>query len=276
MVIKLKYQQHEPLSESNSNAYLEKAMHDVTAEAEELRRRIEVELTDSARERGAAEEALAKAHDEMAALMDVKLNLEAEISAYRRLLDAQGGILSGDSGTCGGYSASRRETVSSPIGRTRSSRDVMSRPRPSSVSPQRRATAPVPVSDMLIKEPRKSKGPAERNSEKMRRYSTRSITAVPDETPVQKIFIKMKKSIGEMIDGYVREDPAEVSTIMCTKLAPTMMVFGVVVVSTEGHIMTPQFFPQSLRVSANADAHVETLQTIVKPPWIDSVANGRL
>ncbi|VUZ47680.1 unnamed protein product, partial [Hymenolepis diminuta] len=165
------------------NAYLEKAMHDVTTEAEELRRRIEVELTDSARERGAAEEALAKAHAEMAALMDVKLNLEAEISAYRRLLDAQGGILSGDSGTCGGYSASRRETVSSPIGRTRSSREIMSRPRPSSMSPQRRATAPVPVSDILLKEPRKSKGPAERNSERMRRYSTKSITGVPDETP---------------------------------------------------------------------------------------------
>ncbi|KAM3177455.1 hypothetical protein ACTXT7_004484 [Hymenolepis weldensis] len=30
------------------------------------------------------------------------------------------------------------------------------------------------------------------------------------------------------------------------------------------------------RVSAVADAHVETLQTIaVKPSWIDSVANGR-
>ncbi|KAM3183734.1 hypothetical protein ACTXT7_009791 [Hymenolepis weldensis] len=30
-----------------------------------------------------------------------------------------------------------------------------------------------------------------------------------------------------------------------------------------------------LRVNADADAYVKTLQTIVvKPPWIDSVANG--
>ncbi|KAM3173118.1 hypothetical protein ACTXT7_013116 [Hymenolepis weldensis] len=43
--------------------------------------------------------------------------------------------------------------------------------------------------------------------------------------------------------------------------------------------MTPQFLPQGLRVDAGADADgdacVETLQTIVvKPPWIDCVANG--
>ncbi|KAM3173120.1 hypothetical protein ACTXT7_013118 [Hymenolepis weldensis] len=47
----------------------------------------------------------------------------------------------------------------------------------------------------------------------------------------------------------------------------------------EGHTMTPQFLPQGLRVDAGADADgdacVETLQTIVvKPPWIDCVANG--
>ncbi|KAM3179540.1 hypothetical protein ACTXT7_000429 [Hymenolepis weldensis] len=35
------------------------------------------------------------------------------------------------------------------------------------------------------------------------------------------------------------------------------------------------FFGESLRVNADADACEETLQTIVvKPPWIDSVANG--
>ncbi|KAM3186550.1 hypothetical protein ACTXT7_004121 [Hymenolepis weldensis] len=33
---------------------------------------------------------------------------------------------------------------------------------------------------------------------------------------------------------------------------------------------------KGLRVNANADAYVETLQTIVvKLPWIDSVANGK-
>ena len=119
-------------------------MRDVSAEAEELRRRIEVELSESARERSAAEEALAKAHSEMAALMDVKLNLEAEIAAYRRLLDAQGGILSsGDGG--GGRGA--RENICGSISRTHSSHEIVSKPRPSSMSPQRR-TAPMPSSDM--------------------------------------------------------------------------------------------------------------------------------
>ncbi|KAM3177548.1 hypothetical protein ACTXT7_004340 [Hymenolepis weldensis] len=40
--------------------------------------------------------------------------------------------------------------------------------------------------------------------------------------------------------------------------------------------MTPPFFPQGLRVNTDADTYVGTLQTIVKPPWIDSVAGGRL
>lgn len=117
-------------------------MRDVSAEAEELRRRIEVELAESAKEREAAEEALAKAHSEMAALMDVKLNLEGEIAAYRRLLDAQGGILSGGGG--GGA----RDNVCGPTHRTRSSREVSSKPRPSSMSPQRRAVPPTSISDM--------------------------------------------------------------------------------------------------------------------------------
>lgn len=127
-------------------------MRDVSAEAEELRRRIEVELAESAREREFAEEALARAHAEMAALMDVKLNLEAEIAAYRRLLDAQGGILSGggDGGVNGIGANGGREYIGSPISRTRSSREVMSRPRPSSMSPQRRATVPMPISDMWV------------------------------------------------------------------------------------------------------------------------------
>ncbi|KAM3173692.1 hypothetical protein ACTXT7_012046 [Hymenolepis weldensis] len=44
--------------------------------------------------------------------------------------------------------------------------------------------------------------------------------------------------------------------------------------SSEGYIMTPEFLQQGPRVNADADAYVETLQTIVKPLWIDSVANG--
>ncbi|KAM3187693.1 hypothetical protein ACTXT7_001806 [Hymenolepis weldensis] len=64
---------------------------------------------------------------------------------------------------------------------------------------------------------------------------------------------------------------------MCTKFPPTVMIFGVVVVvvRSEGHIITPPFFPQGLRVNADAGANVETFQTTVaKLPRIDSIANG--
>ncbi|KAM3172040.1 hypothetical protein ACTXT7_015362 [Hymenolepis weldensis] len=83
-------------------------------------------------------------------------------------------------------------------------------------------------------------------------------------------FHQDEKSIDKMIGGYVRADPTEVPNVMHAHVSTNMR---------EGHIMTPQFFPQSLRVNADADtdadAYVETLQTIaVKLPWIDSVTNG--
>ncbi|KAM3171004.1 hypothetical protein ACTXT7_017476 [Hymenolepis weldensis] len=54
----------------------------------------------------------------------------------------------------------------------------------------------------------------------------------------------------------------------------TVVVFGVVK-SNEGHITTPPFLSQGLRVNADAGAYVETLLTaVVKPPWINSIANG--
>ncbi|KAM3184540.1 hypothetical protein ACTXT7_008151 [Hymenolepis weldensis] len=60
-----------------------------------------------------------------------------------------------------------------------------------------------------------------------------------------------------MIDDNVWAVLIEVPTVMRMKFPAPVMVFGV-----------------ALR--ANADAYVETLQTIVaKPPWIDNVANGR-
>ncbi|VDM31804.1 unnamed protein product [Hydatigera taeniaeformis] len=124
----------------SKNAYLEKTMRDMSAEAEELRRRIGAELSESAKEREAAEEALAKAHSEMAALMDVKLNLEGEIAAYRRLLDAQRGILSGDGGV--------GESACGSIHKTRSSHEILSKPRPSSMSPLRRGAPPVSNSEL--------------------------------------------------------------------------------------------------------------------------------
>ncbi|KAM3187865.1 hypothetical protein ACTXT7_001461 [Hymenolepis weldensis] len=63
----------------------------------------------------------------------------------------------------------------------------------------------------------------------------------------------------QAVAGYVRVDPTEAPTVMRTKFPATVMVFDVVVVSSEGHIMTPQFFSQGLRVDADADAYVETL-----------------
>ncbi|BHF59204.1 hypothetical protein SprV_0100216000 [Sparganum proliferum] len=82
----------------SKNTYLEASMYEVSNEASELRRRIDFELAEAAKEREAAEEALARAHNEMSALMDVKLNLEAEIAAYRRLLETQDGIITAVSG----------------------------------------------------------------------------------------------------------------------------------------------------------------------------------
>ncbi|KAM3170946.1 hypothetical protein ACTXT7_017594 [Hymenolepis weldensis] len=63
----------------------------------------------------------------------------------------------------------------------------------------------------------------------------------------------MKKSIEEMIGDCVLADPTEVPTVM--------------------HAHEVSNNSDGLRV--NAGAYVETLQTIAKPPWIDSVANGR-
>ncbi|KAM3170938.1 hypothetical protein ACTXT7_017609 [Hymenolepis weldensis] len=68
----------------------------------------------------------------------------------------------------------------------------------------------------------------------------------------EKHFHQDQESIEEVIGGYVRANPTEVPTVIRTK-----------------------FLPTSLRVNADAEVYVETLQTIVvKPPWIDSVANG--
>ncbi|KAM3174540.1 hypothetical protein ACTXT7_010327 [Hymenolepis weldensis] len=65
----------------------------------------------------------------------------------------------------------------------------------------------------------------------------------------KKTFTRMKKSIEELIDGHVRADPIELSPVV------------------HAH--------EGLRVNADADAYVETPQTIAtKPLWIDSVDNG--
>ena len=71
-------------------------------------------------------------------------------------------------------------------------------------------------------------------------------------------------------DRWLCSDPSEVPRVMHTKFPATVMVLGVV--SNEGHVMPPHFFPQGLRV--NSTAYIEVLKTVVKP-WIDTVCNGR-
>ncbi|VDK71855.1 unnamed protein product [Dibothriocephalus latus] len=122
-------------------------MYEVSNEANELRRRIDFELAEAAKEREAAEEALARAHNEMAALMDVKLNLEAEIAAYRRLLETQDGIMTAVSGKSSPDLRRPRDSYQQYYTAT------SSRPRMSSLSPQRRSddrSVPVPVTDMQV------------------------------------------------------------------------------------------------------------------------------
>ncbi|XP_035891201.1 uncharacterized protein LOC118502743 [Anopheles stephensi] len=63
---------------------------------------------------------------------------------------------------------------------------------------------------------------------------------------------------------------ADVPRVPQTKFPQTVMVLGCV--SSEGDVMPPHIFPQSLRL--NADGYIDLLATVVKP-WIETVANGR-
>ena len=58
--------------------------------------------------------------------------------------------------------------------------------------------------------------------------------------------------------------------VMHTKFPQTVMVLGVV--SSEGDVMLPYFFPKGLKV--NSEEYVKVLETVVKP-WMDSVAGER-
>ncbi|KAM3187380.1 hypothetical protein ACTXT7_002416 [Hymenolepis weldensis] len=61
---------------------------------------------------------------------------------------------------------------------------------------------------------------------------------------------------------------------MRTKLPATVVFGGVRSEGGGGQIMTPPFFPRGLRINSDAVAYVETLQIIIKPPWISGAANG--
>ncbi|KAM3185400.1 hypothetical protein ACTXT7_006446 [Hymenolepis weldensis] len=72
-------------------------------------------------------------------------------------------------------------------------------------------------------------------------------------------FHRDEKSIEEMIGGYVWADPTENATVMHAHE-----------VSTNSDAF------RCYEEQINADVYEETLQNIiVKPPWIDSVTNGR-
>ncbi|KAM3181184.1 hypothetical protein ACTXT7_014867 [Hymenolepis weldensis] len=68
----------------------------------------------------------------------------------------------------------------------------------------------------------------------------------------------------EKIDGYVGADPTEIPTLYTrARSFQQATVIGFGVVSSEGHIMTSQFFHRTL----------EPMQ-MQMPPWIESVAKG--
>ena len=63
---------------------------------------------------------------------------------------------------------------------------------------------------------------------------------------------------------------SEVPVVMHTKFPQAVMVLGVV--SSDGDVMPPYFFPKGLKV--NAEAYIEVIETVVKP-WMDSIAGER-
>ena len=85
----------------------------------------------------------------------------------------------------------------------------------------------------------------------------------------EKNFIQDRK-VNRQNDRWLCEDPSDVPTVMHSKFPASVMVLGVV--SSEGHVMPPYFFPKGLRISA--DDYINVLSTVVKP-WMDEVASGR-
>lgn len=64
----------------------------------------------------------------------------------------------------------------------------------------------------------------------------------------EKKFIQDQK-VNRQNDRWLCDDPFKVPTVMHTKCPSSVMVLGVV--SSEGHIMPPYFFPQGLRINAD-------------------------
>lgn len=85
----------------------------------------------------------------------------------------------------------------------------------------------------------------------------------------EKLFTQDQK-VNRRNDRWLCSSASEVPTVMHTKFPSSLMILGVV--SNEGHVMPPYFFPQGLRI--NASVYIEALDTCVKP-WIEKVAHGR-
>ena len=68
-------------------------------------------------------------------------------------------------------------------------------------------------------------------------------------------------------------NPAEVPVAVCAKFPAIIVVFGVV--SSEGYIITPPLCFPGESLGVNADAYLETPQSIIKP-LIDIVANEKV
>ncbi|KAM3172986.1 hypothetical protein ACTXT7_013418 [Hymenolepis weldensis] len=94
------------------------------------------------------------------------------------------------------------------------------------------------------------------------------------ESPMKGASTRIKNSIQEPIGGYMWADSTEVQ-LLCARSFHQQRCFSVLLAVKARHIMTSQFFPRVLRVNADADTCTETRQTTVKPPCMDSVANGR-
>ncbi len=69
---------------------------------------------------------------------------------------------------------------------------------------------------------------------------------------------------------WICQDPADVPVVFRSKNPAGVMVLGVI--SSEGNIMPPHFFPQGLKV--NQDMYLDVLRDVVVP-WMKEVAIGR-
>ena len=85
----------------------------------------------------------------------------------------------------------------------------------------------------------------------------------------EKNFTQDQK-VNKKNNRWLCSDPKEVPIVMATKFPATVMVLGVV--SNEGDVMPPHFFPKGLKI--NTDEYIKVLEEVVKP-WMDSVAGGR-